>query len=112
MNKITLKMLNVDLIACYGKMKLDVTIYQTRKAKKNKGLSIRIEDATDHCHVNPYLEWRGKDKFKFHVGCCFGGQGADWPEFNDELQALEKDRDFAKWFKENIYPVAERLTKL
>lgn len=111
MNKITLKTLNVDLIACYGKMKLDVMIYQTRKTKKNKGLSIRIEDATDHCHVNPYLEWCGADKFKFHVGRTLGGQGADWTQSNNELRALAKDHDFAKWFKENIYPVAERLTK-
>lgn len=111
MSKITLKTLNVDLIACYGKMKLDVTIHQDRKTKKNKGLSIIIEDVTDHCHVNPYLEWCGKDKFKFHVGCCFGGQGADWPEFNDKLRALEKDLDFAKWFRANILLVATCLTK-
>ena len=111
MNKITLKTLNVNLIACYGKMKLDVTICQTRKTKKNSGINIRIEDYSDRFHVNPNLEWCGKDKFKYHVGCCFGGQGADWPEYNTKLRALAKDLDFVKWFKENILHVAERLTK-
>ena len=111
MNKITLKTLNVNLIACYGKMKLDVTICQTRKTKKNSGINIRIEDYSDRFHVNPNLEWCGKDKFKYHVGCCFGGQSPDMPEFNDKLRALAKDPDFVKWFKENILHVAERLTK-
>ena len=110
MNKITLKTLNVNLIACYGKMKLDVTICQTRKTKKNNGLKIKIEDATDKFHVNPYLEWCSNDKFRYHVGCCFGGQGADWPEFNEKLNALEKDCDFVAWFKCNIFPVTEQLT--
>jgi len=112
MKNITLNALNVDLIARYGKMKLDVTIHQDRTAKKNKGLRIRIEDAADNCHVNPHLDWNGKAVFTFHNGCCFGGQGADWPEFNDKLRALEKDRIFAKWFKDNILPVANRLTEV
>ena len=111
MNKITLKTLNVNLIACYGKMKLDVTICQTRKTKKNSGINIRIEDATNRFHVNPNIEWCGKDKFKYHVGRCFGGQSGDWPEFNNKLRALAKDPDFIKWFKENILHAAERLTK-
>ena len=111
MNKITLKTLNVNLIACYGKMKLDVTISQTRKTKKNNGINIRIEDATDIFHINPNLEWCGKDKFKYYDGCSFGGQSGDWPEHNSKLSVLAKDPDFVKWFKENILHVAERLMK-
>ena len=111
MNKITLKTLNVNLVACYSKMKLDVTICQTREAKKNSRINIRIEDATDTFHINPKLEWCGKDKFKYHRGRCFGGQGADFPEYNGKLRALAKDPDFVKWFKENILHVAEQFTK-
>lgn len=107
MNKIAIKTLNVELIAYYGKMKLNVTIYQTRKTKKNNGLKIKIEDDTDKFHINPYLEWCSNDKFRYHVGCCFGGQGCDFPEFNNNLRALAKDLDFVKWFKENILPVTE-----
>ena len=111
MNKITLKTLNVNLIADYNKMKLNVMIDQNSQDQENNGLNIRIEDSADNFHVNPYLEYCGNDKFKFHVGCCFGGQGADWPEFNEKLNALENDRDFVAWFKCNIFPVIEQLTK-
>ena len=111
MNKITVKTLNVNLIACYGKMKLDVMICQTRASRKNNEISISIEDADDNFNANPSLEWRGKDKFKYYDGCSFGGQSGDWPEHNNKLRALAKDPDFVKWFKENILHVAERLTK-
>ena len=112
MNKITLKTLNVNLIAYYGKMKLDVTICQTQETEKNNKINIRIKDATDNFHINPNLEWCGKDELKYHVGCCFGGQGADFPEYNDKLRALAKDPDFVKWFKENILNVAEQHLKI
>lgn len=112
MNKITIKTLNVNLIAQYGKMKLNVMIDQLRNTEKNNVLNIRIEDMADNFHVNPYLEYLGNDKFKFHAGCCFGGQGADWPEFNDNLRALENDCDFVTWFNDNIFPVAEKLTNI
>lgn len=112
-NRITLKTLNVDLTAFYGKMVLDVKIYQTRKTKKSRSrTSVFIEDASDSCHENPCLEWCGDGKFKFHFGRSFGGQDGQWPESNIELRALAKDRSFAKWFKDSIYPVVRRLTRI
>ena len=96
--------IGMNLSASYGKMKLSIDVFSN-----GRKTNIRIEDATDHRHVNPFIKWQPNSKrFIYKVGCCFGGQGPNWPEHNDKLKALAKDKAFIEWFVGNVLPVVDK----
>ena len=111
MNNLKLTTFNATLTTRWQKMTLNIFV-----RKDGRRLDIRIQDAADHYHRNPYLKLigtrNGLPRFTYNLGLCFGGQGADMPEFNAKLEALKKDDVFRLWYRDNIHPVLNTLVTL
>jgi len=97
----------------YKNMKLAIAIYKNSEDKERDGITIYIKDMDDDADRQAFIEWLGNDKFKYHVGARFvGGMVDDVPSNNENIEALVKDKEFAKWFKNNVLTIADKLGKV